>query len=141
MKWTWLPRKLRNKIADVGADAERGQEDGRPLDPLGRADPNSEVDLVKFLAELRSNLREANEQAMSENSPARLRLDAVEVTLEVAFEQNLTVGGVATGSAGFKVLTSVEASVSAAREATRSGTQTLTLKLVPVGVVVLEEQR
>jgi len=88
--------------------------------------------LVEFLSDLRGDLEAARVAALAGGGDLKLGLEEVTVTLEVAHER--TTSGEAAGkvSGKFWVFGSAEASVKAAREARRTGTQTLTLTLKPL---------
>jgi len=97
--------------------------------------------LVEFLADLRGDLEAARAQAIKAGGELRLGVDEVTVTLEVAHERTTSgeLAGKVTGK--FWVFGSAEASGRAGREATRSGTQTLTLTLKPrVETTSLDQQ-
>ena len=89
--------------------------------------------LVEFLADLRSELEEAQKRTPPASSEGVLRLgvDEVTVTLEVAHVATTSgeVAGKVTGK--FWVFGSAEASAKGGHERQRSGTQTLTLTLKP----------
>ncbi|WP_329000257.1 hypothetical protein OHA18_38215 [Kribbella sp. NBC_00709] len=101
--------------------------------------------LVEFLGDLRAELQQAQERALTDSPPGtanalRLAVDEITVTLEVAHERTLSgeVSGKITGK--FWVFGSAEAGASAGVQRARSGTQTLTLTLKPrVETVVVDE--
>jgi hypothetical protein len=87
--------------------------------------------LVEFLADLRGDLEAARAQAIKAGGELRLGVEEVRITLEVAHERTTSgeVGGKVAGK--FWVFGSAEASGKGGLEATRSGTQTLTLTMKP----------
>jgi hypothetical protein len=97
------------------------------------------LELVEFLADLRQDLSQAQQQAASQaqkalaagNEVLWMGVEEVTVTLEVAHER--AVAGETSGKVGAKfwVFASAEASITAGGESKRSGTQTLTLTLKP----------
>ena len=94
-------------------------------------EPIAGIGLVEFLSDLRMELARAQEQGMSDEGGLRLGVEELTVTLEVVHERTLSADVAGKVSGRFWVFGSAEASGSAGRQATQSGTQTLTLTLRP----------
>ncbi|WP_410790639.1 trypco2 family protein [Kribbella sp. C-35] len=96
---------------------------------------------MDFLADLHTDLEAARQAALERGGEVRLGVEEVTVSLEVVHERTTSgeLGGKVTGR--FWVFGSAEASGTAARESTRSGTQSLTISLRPqVASMIVDEQ-
>lgn len=89
--------------------------------------------LVQFLADLRSELTEAQNRTAGPLAEGVLRLgvEEVTVTLEVEHVSTTSAGASAKVEGKFWVFGSASASAKAGHESQRSGTQTLTLRFNP----------
>jgi len=99
----------------------------------------AEMSLVRFLADLRSDLVLARERAVEDavrnvgasDSALWLEVDEVSVTLEVAHTGTASAKATAEAEAKFWIFASAKATAEVGGEKSRTGTQTLTLTLKP----------